>query len=126
LVSRDDPNCFQQFLRPLSTTSSIALPHYILCNNEPSPITELSNMVFTPARVALSRVASGVLRSPVAYAPRTATLRVALQHQQLGRRGYATETKEYSVRDALNEALGKFLVFSIWGRHWLTANAYQS
>jgi len=66
-------------------------------------------MVFTPARVALSRVASGVLRSPVAYAPRTATLRVALQHQQLGRRGYATETKEYSVRDALNEALAEEL-----------------
>lgn len=66
-------------------------------------------MVISPARTLLSRVAFRTVKAPAIAVPRVAAFQ-ALRIQQQQRRYASSGTKEYTVREALNEALGKLLI----------------
>jgi hypothetical protein len=67
-------------------------------------------MFFNSAKSLLSRAAGNAIRKPLVSVPRVTAFR-PLGVQQ---RGYATsEPKEYTVREALNEALGTFLLGAV-------------
>ncbi|KAL7275856.1 pyruvate dehydrogenase E1, beta subunit [Rhizina undulata] len=65
-------------------------------------------MVFTPARSIFSRVATQAVRKPATSVPRVVAFQAASRIQQQ-KRYSSTGTKEYTVREALNEALAEEL-----------------
>lgn len=67
-------------------------------------------MLFNPAKSLLSRVAGHTLRKSITRVPRATAFPVSLKIKQQQRGMASAGTKDYTVRDALNEALGMFLL----------------
>ncbi|KAL0638119.1 pyruvate dehydrogenase E1, beta subunit [Maublancomyces gigas] len=66
-------------------------------------------MVFNPAKSLLLRVAGNTLRKPITRVPRVTAFPASLRTQQQQRGMASAGTKDYTVRDALNEALAEEL-----------------
>lgn len=79
-------------------------------------------MVFNPAKSLLLRVAGNTLRKPITRVPRVTAFPASLRTQQQQRGMASAGTKDYTVRDALNEALGALLLSKLSNRRWITCS----
>jgi pyruvate dehydrogenase E1 component beta subunit len=70
-------------------------------------------MLFNPAKSFVSRIAGHAVRKPISSVPRVTAFPAALRIQQQQRGMASAGTKDYTVRDALNEALGRFPFLTI-------------
>ncbi|KAH8151687.1 uncharacterized protein LAJ45_04309 [Morchella importuna] len=66
-------------------------------------------MLFNPAKSFVSRIAGHAVRKPISSVPRVTAFPAALRIQQQQRGMASAGTKDYTVRDALNEALAEEL-----------------
>lgn len=85
---------------------------FSILNSPPYSVNSFKSvkMLFNPAKSLLSRVAGHAVRKPIASVPRVTAYPASLRIQQQQRGMASTGTKDYTVRDALNEALGMLLL----------------
>lgn len=76
-------------------------------------------MLLNPAKSILRRVAGHAVRKPITTIPRAAAFPASLRTQQQQRGMASTGTKDYTVRDALNEALGTLSLSKLTNRRWI-------